>query len=374
MTQIDTLTRLQSRKTALGQSRIASEPLPPLQDGDITLRIDRVSITTNNVTYLTFGEAPIHYWSYFPTGDAEWAQMPAWGFADVVESTLPEIPVGERYYGFFPIANVLRMRPQRLSDRGFFDGMPHRQSLTSAYNFYTKCSADPAYSPTLEDYQALLRPLFVTSWMLADFLKDNDFFGAKRIVVSSASSKTAYGAATWLDENADIEMLALTSAGNREFVESLGLYAQTYSYDQLDDIASDQPVLYLDFSGDAALRARVHHHFGDALVYDCLIGFTQTTEMMSSNKVAMPGPRPAFFFAPEQIRKRTQDWGPAGFNERFSAAETAFIVRLSDPKNAWMDIVEHHGIESAQGLIADLVAGQMDPRAGHIVRLVAVGS
>jgi hypothetical protein len=374
MTQIDTLTRLQSRKSALGESRLTTEDMAPLQDGDITLRIDRVAITTNNVTYLTFGEAPIHYWSYFPTGDDEWAQMPAWGFADVIESTLPEIPVGERYYGFFPIANVLRMRPQRLTDRGFFDAMPHRLPLTSAYNFYTKCSADPAYSPILEDYQALLRPLFVTSWMLADFLKDNDFFGAKRIVVSSASSKTAYGAAAWLDENADIELLALTSAGNRDFVESLGLYAQIFFYDQLDDIARDQPVLYLDFSGDAALRARVHRHFADTLVYDCLVGFTQTTEMMSSNKVEMPGPRPAFFFAPEQIRKRTQDWGPAGFNERFSGAETRFIVRLSDPKNAWMDIVEHHGIESAQGLIADLVAGQMDPRAGHIVRLVAAGS
>ena len=234
MTPINTLTRLQSRKGALGQSRLASEPLPPLQDGDITLRIERFSITTNNVTYLTFGEAPIHYWSYFPTGDAEWAQMPVWGFADVVESTLPEIAVGERYYGFFPIANVLRMRPQRLSDRGFFDAMPHRLPLTSAYNFYTRCSADPAYSPTLENYQALLRPLFVTSWMLADFLKDNDFFGAKRLVVSSASSKTAYGAAAWLNDHADIELVALTSAGNVDFVSGLGCYAQVHSYAQLE--------------------------------------------------------------------------------------------------------------------------------------------
>ncbi|SFN33537.1 DUF2855 family protein [Dokdonella immobilis] len=368
MTAIETLIRLQSRKGALGQSRLASEPLPPLPDGEITVRIGRFAITTNNVTYLTFGEAPIHYWSFFPTGDADWAQMPVWGFADVVESSVAEIPVGERYYGFLPIANVLRMRPQRLSERGFFDGMPHRQSLTSAYNFYTRCSADPAYSPALENYQALLRPLFVTSWMLADYLQDNAFFGAQRLVVSSASSKTAYAAADWLHAHADVECVALTSAGNLDFVAALGCYARALAYDRLGDIAPDRPTLYLDFSGDAALRARVHGHFGEQLVHDCLVGFTQTTEMQSGSST-LPGPRPAFFFAPEQIRKRTQDWGAAGYNERFSAAERGFIGKLSDPGNDWMHVVEHDGFESAQALIADLVAGNMDPRAGHIVRM-----
>ena len=372
MTQTDTLTRLQSRKSALIESRLITDALPALQEGEVTLRIDRVSITTNNVTYLTFGEAPLHYWSFFPSGDDEWAQMPVWGFADVVESTLAEIPVGERYYGFFPVANLLRMRPERLSDRGFFDAMPHRSALTSAYNFYTRCSADPAYSPELENYQALLRPLFVTSWMLGDFLLDHDFFGAKRLLVSSASSKTAYGVAAWLDEHADVERVALTSAGNREFVEGLGCYAKTLAYEQLEGIAFDQPTLYLDFSGDAALRSRVHQHVGDALVYDCLVGFTQTSKTLSGSVGKLQGPSPIFFFAPEQIRKRTADWGRAGFNERFSAAEQGFIAKLSDPRNDWMNVVEHGGIESAQTLIAELVAGRMDPRAGHIVRLNAI--
>lgn len=369
MTQLDTRVRLHSNKSALGESTLVADSLPALQDGEVTLRIDRFSITTNNITYLTFGEAPIHYWSYFPTGDAEWAQMPVWGFADVVESSVAEIPVGERYYGFFPVANLLRMRPERLSDRGFFDGIPHRSALTTAYNFYTRCRVDPGYSPGLENYQALLRPLFVTSWMLADYLKDNGFFGATRLVVSSGSSKTAYGAAAWLDEHADIELVALTSASNQEFVESLGCYAQTFSYDRLEAIASDQPTVYLDFSGNDDLRSRVHRHFGDALVHDCLIGFTQTTEMLAGSAHELTGPPPKFFFAPEQIRKRTVDWGSSTFNERFSATEKEFIGKLSDPKNDWMRVIEHHDLESAQALIADLVAGRMDPRAGHIVRI-----
>ncbi|MCB1576982.1 MAG: DUF2855 family protein, partial [Xanthomonadales bacterium] len=201
----------------------------------------------------------------------------------------------------------------------------------------------------------------------ADYLQDNAFFGARRLVVSSASSKTAYGAADWLHGHADVELVALTSKANLEFVEALGCYARAFAYQQLEDIPPDRPTLYLDFSGDAALRARVHAHFGAQLVHDCLVGFTQTTEMQTGSS-GLPGPRPVFFFAPEQIRKRTQDWGPAGYNERFSAAERGFLAKLSAPGNGWMSVVEHDGIESAQALIADLVAGKMDPRSGHIVR------
>src|SRR3712207_7922901 len=49
---------------------------------------------------------------------------------------------------------------------------------------------------TLFPYTTLFRsPLFLTSFMLADQLEDNRFFGARALVLSSASSKTAYGTA-----------------------------------------------------------------------------------------------------------------------------------------------------------------------------------
>jgi Protein of unknown function (DUF2855) len=40
-----------------------------------------------------------------------------------------------------------------------------------------------------------LLPLFITSFVLDDFLADNDDFGADQIVISRASSKTSAGAA-----------------------------------------------------------------------------------------------------------------------------------------------------------------------------------
>lgn len=360
------LTRLLTDKSALNHTRIDRSPLAPLAPGEALLRISRAAVTTNNITYAAFGDA-MQYWDFFPTGVEGWGHMPVWGFADVVASTVDGVAVGERFYGYFPLASHLRMQPVRVSDRGFYDGAQHRLALTSAYNQYTRVTADPAYRQADEAYQMLLRPLFITSFMLADFLQDNAFFGARRLVVSSASSKTAYGTAFCLQGQAGVELVALTSARNKAFVESLGCYQRTLAYGELAMLDATVPTLYVDFSGDEDLRLAVHQYFGEALVYDCYAGSAQNTQFL--RKTALPGPEPKFYFAPVQIRKRNADWGHAEVNRRFNEAQLAFIRRVGDGPQPWMALREHRGLEAAQALIADLHAGRIDPQAGHVVVL-----
>jgi hypothetical protein len=360
------LTRLLTDKSALNHTRIDAAPLAPAAAGEALLEIRRVAVTTNNITYAAFGDA-MQYWNFFPTGDDGWGHMPVWGFADVVSSAVPGVEVGERFYGYFPIASHLRMKPVRVTGRGFYDGAEHRLTLTSAYNQYTRVTADAAYRSADENYLMLVRPLFITSFMLADFLQDNAFFGAKRLVVSSASSKTAYGTAFCLEKVTDVELIALTSARKRAFVEGLGCYHASVTYDELKTISTDVPTLYVDFSGDEDLRAKIHHHFGVSLVYDCFAGSAQNTSFLRDT--GLPGPEPKFYFAPVQIRKRNADWGHAEFNRKFNEAQLAFIHRISDSANPWMTLREHRGFEAAQALIADLHAGRIDPSVGHAVVL-----
>ena len=143
MSDAFTLTRLETRKDALGTTRLRSVPdAGTLAAGEVLLRIDRFALTTNNITYAAFGDAMMKYWSFFPTGDEAWGHMPAWGFADVVASSVEGVAVGERFYGYFPVASHLRMRPVRVTGRGFYDGAPHRGELVSAYNQYMRCSHD----------------------------------------------------------------------------------------------------------------------------------------------------------------------------------------------------------------------------------------
>lgn len=362
-----TLTQLLTDQNALGQSRIThTEQDAGLADGEVLLKIRRCAITTNNITYAAFGNS-MQYWQFFPTGVQGWGHMPVWGFADVLASAADGVAAGERFYGYFPIASHIRMRAERVSKRGFYDGSEHRRELVSAYNQYTRCSADPAYTEALENYQMLVRPLFITSFMLADFLQDNAFFGAQRLVISSASSKTAYGTAFCLRDYPQVELVGLTSERHRGFVEDLGCYRDTVSYAELERQPQDKPTMYVDFSGDADLRARVHHHYGDALAYDCFAGSAQNTGVPSD--AGLPGPKPEFYFAPVQIRKRNADWGPDLVNRRFNAAQAGFIAHIGNPRQPWMKVMEEEGFSAAQSLIKNLHDGKIDPQQGRVIRL-----
>lgn len=142
-----TLTRLETRKNALGTTRLViTQDRGALQPGEVLLKIGRFSLTTNSITYAAFGDAVMKYWQFFPTGDADWGHMPAWGFADVAASNVEGVAVGERFYGYFPIASHLRMQPVRVTQRGFYDGGAHRSELVSAYNQYMRCSHDAGYA------------------------------------------------------------------------------------------------------------------------------------------------------------------------------------------------------------------------------------
>lgn len=175
-----TVTRLITRKNAIAESRIEREQRSLIPSvGDVILKIDRCALTSNNITYAAYGDL-MHYWEFFPTGQAEWGHIPAWGFADVLACAVEGIAVGERFYGYFPLASHLWVHPERVTERGFHDAAPHRQTLNSVYNQYTRCSWDRYYIPANENLQMLLNPLFLTSLMLADFLQDNQFFGADR--------------------------------------------------------------------------------------------------------------------------------------------------------------------------------------------------
>jgi hypothetical protein len=351
--------RLLSHKRQVAQSRLDQQPDLPLEEGEALLAVDRVALTTNNLTYAALGEA-MQYWQFFPSGEPEWGQLPAWGFANVVASRSEGVSVGERYYGYFPLATQLRVRPVRANERGFQDGAPHRAPLVAVYNHYARCGADPSYDARFENLIALFRPLFGTGLFAADFLVDNALFGARRVLVSSASSKTAYATAYCLRES-DVELVALTSAANRSFVEQLGCYQRVLSYHE--PLEPGVPSVYLDFSGDAALRQRVHDQV--ELTYDCSVGFTQGTPPRPVSR----GPAPVFFFVFDQIKKRRAEWGPEQVDRRVAETQRAFFTRVCDPEQPWIKVVEHRGLEAAAALIAEFARGHVDPLLGHIVSI-----
>ena len=120
--------------------------------------------------------------------------------------------------------------PERIDERGFVDASPHRASLPSAYNSYALVDALPLYQKRFEEQQMLLWPLFFTSFLIDDFLGGEDLFGAGTAIVSSASSKTALGAAFLLARREGVEVVGLTSPNRVQFVEDLGVYDHVVGY------------------------------------------------------------------------------------------------------------------------------------------------
>lgn len=334
--------------------------------GEVLLHIDSFAFTANNVTYAMFGDT-MHYWDFFPTSDADWGVIPVWGFATVIATTVDGIALGERFYGYFPTATHVSVRPDRVTAGGFVDAAPHRVALPLVYNQYSRCSTDPGYHAKREAQQMILRPLFFTSFLIDDFLADNAFFGAERIVLSSASSKTAYGTAFCLSQRKDVEVIGLTSSANLDFVRSLGCYHEVLTYDELVDLSPQVSSVYVDFSGNVALRRSLHTHLGDALKYSASIG---GTDWQHIGKVGdLPGPRPILFFAPSQIKKRIEEWGGATLQGKLAAAWQDFMVPVTRPDNPWLRVLHARGLPASLTAMQDVISGAATPDTGHVLSL-----
>ena len=350
-------------KADLHQTRLTHTEPAALQAGEVSLAIQRFALTANNITYAAFGDA-MNYWKFFPTPDTGWGSIPVWGFADATESRCEGVAVGERFYGYYPMASHITLLPAKVNNHGFYDAAPHRAELHPVYNQYVSSRTDPLYSADTENIQALLRPLFVTSFLIDDFLADNDFFGATTLLLSSASSKTAYGTAFQLAQRQGIEVVGLTSAANVAFCESLGCYHRVLTYEQLDQVASDAACAYIDFAGNAKLRRHIHSQFVN-LTYSCSIGGTHVDQIGGAKD--LPGVRAVLFFAPAQIKKRSVDWGPAGLRDRLSAAWQAFTRQVGQPGAPWLIAQQHSGSAAFEGVYQEVLRGSGDPRAGHVL-------
>lgn len=345
----------------------------PLADGEARLTIEQVALTANNITYAAFGEA-MKYWQFFPSPEAGFGCLPTWGFATVTESRVEGLAVGRRVWGYLPLGTHVVLQPGRVRAGGCMDQSPHRADLAAAYQAYSFCDADPAWSPALEGLQAVLKPLFMTAFLLDDFLAVEGFFGAQRLLLSSASSKTAFATAFCLARRPRTErpqIVGLTSDSRTAFVEGLGCYDQVLGYGALETLDASVPSVYVDFAGDAGLRRRVHEHQRDTLAFSSSIGGTHWRELGSGG--GLPGPRPTLFFAPAQAKKRSapapDGWGADGLATRLGEGWQAFLDAVQNAREPWVQIVQRHGVDAAEASYRALLAGTADAREGTMLSL-----
>ena len=328
---------------------VEGEPLrDDLAEGEAQLLVERFALSANNVTYGAMGEQ-LGYWRLFPAPGG-FGRIPAWGYARVAASRSPALAEGQRVFGLVPMATYFTVRPAA-HPIGFVDAAPHRAELSRVYNQYLPVEGEG------DDAALVMRPLFGTSVLLDLVLSEAGFSGARTVVLTSASSKTAYGLAHLL-RGRPVETVGLTSASRRAWVEGLGLYDTVLAYDELASLHVPAGAVLVDFAGDRAVVRGVHEQLGDALRRSILVGFTHW--QAEADEAPLPGPRPEFFFAPDEMARRGRELG-----QRYAEAWSEF----APVAERTMRIERVAGGDELVRVYRALVAGSADPAVGYVVSL-----
>lgn len=350
------------RRDDLRECRVVASEPPEIGPGEALLRIDAFGLTANNVTYAVMGEA-MRYWDFFPAPEG-WGRVPMWGFAEVERSEAEGVEAGARVYGYLPPSSYSTVTPVDADETGFVDGAAHRAALPAAYQRYAATGPDPFHRAGTEAMQMLLRPLFLTSFLIDDQLDDDGLTGRGPVLVSSASSKTAIAAAFLLARREGVELVALTSRGNAEFVAGLGIYNRTVPYEEIGSLPRG-PATYVDVAGNGEVRRAVHERFGDDLLHSMAVGVTHWEDFGTGGAGEMPGPPPTLFFAPDRIVKRAEDWGGDGLTRRAAEAWDPFCEWIG----GWLETIPGTGFDGVRAAYLEVIDGRVPPDAAHVISL-----
>ena len=350
------------------QNRLIETPTSDLklEQGEILVEIEKFAYTANNITYAVAGDM-IGYWQFFPpVGENKdgWGVIPVWGFASVVESKSDEIPIGDRLFGYFPPAKHLKMKPVKSNERRCIDGSAHRAKLPAGYNMYQRVNNEKNYNPEFDRERMLLFPLHLTSFCLWDALKEKDWYGAKQIIILSASSKTSTGLgyALQADESAP-KVIGMTSERNLETLKNLNIYDQCLPYAAVTSIATDIPTVIVDMSGNQQLLAALHIQLGDQMKFTSNVGLTHWANARPQEGIISE--RSEFFFAPSHIQKRIKEWGPDGFDQRTAS----FLLETAAKTRNWLRFKQLNGLSELAAIHPSVCAGILPADEGLIIQL-----
>lgn len=348
-------------KKELGNAKLVNTPIPEIGEQEILFQIDKYVLSSNNITYAVTGYQ-FKYWEFFPT-EEPFGIIPVWGVARVIESKHPDIKVGERFFGYFPMSRVLKAEIGNITPHGFMEKSAHRKGLMAIYNYYTNLGANTPADTTVEDYSLVSRITFSTSFLLYHLLKDESFFGADQIILTSASSKTALGLAYLLRQNQPTDgkkLIGLTSPRNLDFVKAVGYYDEVVAYADLENKIPAHSSTVLDFSGNSELLIRMNDLLKEKLQHTTLIGITDWRAEKAFAKL----PNTAGFHAGIQSQKKKKEWGLEKMTQLIGKELAGFIKSTS----AWMSL---HYIKDADALAQfyqELLKGQISPHKGYIVQ------
>ncbi|GLX85771.1 hypothetical protein tloyanaT_20230 [Thalassotalea loyana] len=300
-------TTFEVNRKAFNHHQFCQQQLPTqLAHEHVVIAIDKFALTANNISYAVMGDY-LGYWKFFPASQPDLGRIPVMGYGEVVASNHSDIKIGERLWGFFPMASHVEIHAGKVSSSGFYDISEYRAQLAPLYSYFEHVANSPTYNKAFEDLDILLRGLYTTAWLIEDFFFDNGYFGAQQYLITSASSKTSIALAHAIKKRHEKPTIGITSSSRVNYVASLGCFDKVISYNDLNEMDSTTGSVLVDMAGNKDVISKIHHHFDHALKYSCRVGVTHFDKVAMEQ--TLPGPVPELFFAPHQMQKRSLEWG-----------------------------------------------------------------
>jgi len=364
----------QVNKANFTESRVVEHhnltPDSPLAEHEIIVAVESFALTANNITYAVLGDQ-LNYWQFFPAfnrnndtdDDNQWGIIPVWGFATVVSSNSDSIPVGEKLFGYFPPASLLKMTASKVSSQRFIDSSAHRAALAPGYNVYRRVSNEPGYDQRFDEQRMLLFPLYITSYCLWDYLQDNNYFDAQQVIIISASSKTSIGLAYGLHQDeSPAKLVGMTSDKNKAFVNRLNLYTQVVSYDEIAQLNANEKTVIVDMASNAELLKAIEQHLNGNLQYCIQVGLTHWDAAQAESPLV--NTQSEMFFAPGHIQRRIAQWGPKEFEQK----SLGYMANTTQKSTDWLTFTQVAGLENMADYYSKVCEGSMPPDQGIIIK------
>jgi len=240
---------------------VPPNPLPPLAPSSLRLQSKILGLTTNNLTYARHGHI-LGWWDIYPQPEttpapyndrSTYGRIAAWGYAEIIASTVPDIQVGSTVYGFLPISTIpedVRIEHTGMKDQIFVTS-EHRQHVWKIYNRYNICAplAELEKTKNLDSlgWDSLMQGLWATGYNMSTYAfgweeqsrihpSGNGEWSAEdanldnsTVIVLNASGKTGMAFAYTLRNNRPKEhqpttIIGVGSQGSKETLEKSGFY------------------------------------------------------------------------------------------------------------------------------------------------------
>jgi len=296
-----------------------------------------------------------------------------WGYARVMESECPKVPVGTRLYGLFPPSKYLIQKIQRtvpanrngdcalvefLNDQCPFDLIRFKE--------YEVVESDPTPEALLtEDWRCATKELYTMAFYMDEqLLVETGMINS--VIISCASSKTAVALAYVLRMRDMRNVWGLTSKEHLEFVKSTDLYHKVFTYDEVESLPNDSTVVYMDFRCDGDLRHAILTRMSTNLMHSMVIGPAMFQKRMKDQLFEVKKRETLFNEATWRERRRmVAEVTKTGRNEKLKYSYKAFVERVK----TWTKLRHLGGAEAMKQVYADIYENKAPPHESYVISL-----